>query len=145
MYLGSDEGCTFIETFGDSRGEDGAIEIAQAELGARCLSYMGLPPDLQVVDITGPGLARIGADGRLCSGDRYDLSRRWSRALWDHPSHPDGICYRARHDQEKVSLALFDRVQSHLITESRQGSLAHPQNTDVLTRILTTYRVSLIP
>jgi hypothetical protein len=145
MYIGGDESCAFVETFGDSRSEDGAIEISQAELESECLSYISLPPDLQVVDVTGPGLAHIGADGRLCSGDRYDLSQCWSRVLWDHPSHPDGIYYRARHDQGRATVALFDRVPDRLIIENRRGSLLHPQNADVLMRILGTYRVSLIP
>jgi hypothetical protein len=36
----------------------------------------------------------------LTSGSGYKNSQRWSRALRAHPSKPDGIYYRSRHDPE---------------------------------------------
>jgi hypothetical protein len=50
---------------------------------------------LRFVDLTGEGLAWIGADSRLASGS-YDVSQRWALALYRHPSQPDGLLYRTR-------------------------------------------------
>jgi hypothetical protein len=145
LYVGSDECCAFVESFGDSRAADGAIEIELADLDAKCLASLTVGKGITVIDLTGPGLANIGADGRLCSGDRYDISQAWSRAIWLHPSKPHGIYYRARHDQSRTSLALFDRVPPDGIREVLHGSLTQRSNTEFLTRILSTYRVSLLP
>jgi len=42
----------------------------------------------------------------LNTGD-YRISQRWAHAFQQHPSQPDGIYYRARHDTERFSVALF--------------------------------------
>lgn len=68
------------------------------------------------VDITGRGAAWISAAGEVSSGD-HKLSQKWSRALYEHPEEVDGILYRCRHDQEKQSVALFDREPGILSVE----------------------------
>ena len=65
---------------------------------------------LVLADLTGPGLARIGADDRICKGDDYDLSQRWALRLHWHPRQVDGILYGSRHDPSVRCVALFDRA-----------------------------------
>jgi len=97
-----------------------------------------------LVDLSGKGLARIGADARLTSGDDYALSHRWSKAIHDHPSQPDGILYRARHDPSRLSAALFDRLGSRLRAVPT-GSFLDPANVALLGRILDEFRFALMP
>jgi hypothetical protein len=45
----------------------------------------------------------------VCNGP-YAVTRAWALALHEHPSRPDGIRYRARHDDDGFAIALFDRA-----------------------------------
>lgn len=102
LYAGEDDYCGFIETFGRDLG----LRIVAAEdLGPRGRARIEVAGDLRLVDLTGQGLARIRADGRLTTGD-YRVARRWSLALHRHPDRPDGIMWRSRFDQSKTSFAL---------------------------------------
>lgn len=64
--------------------------------------------ELTLVDLTGAGLTKLDADGRLLTGD-YSLAQRWSAAFFGHPERPDGIYYRSRYDPERFCLALYER------------------------------------
>lgn len=67
---------------------------------------------LSFVDLAESGaLARLSADSRLFAGD-YDIAQLWSRAFYEYPLMKlDGILYPARHDQTRVSIAVFDRAE----------------------------------
>ncbi len=86
---------------------------------------------LRLVDLTGPALSQIGADGRLTTG-RYDISQQWALALHQHPEQPDGLLYRSRHDPSQLCAAIFDRAADAL-TASPLGSLADPTNAALRT------------
>lgn len=110
MYIGADIYCCFIETFGRlDRGDTDFRIVDRISLELRCVSQISSVRPLRLVDVTGPGLRRIGADGRLCTGD-HTQARLWALALWSHPDQPDGILYPARHDLSRKSVALFDRA-----------------------------------
>lgn len=110
LYVGATAGAAFIETFGHVTGDN---FVQQSELLLRGISLIHSSVVLQLVDLTGPGLARLGADERLCSGSQ-PLARKWSTALYAHPSAPGGILYRARHDPSELCAALFDRGEKSL-------------------------------
>lgn len=111
LYCGQDFYAAFIETLGWSTG---SRDISEKSLSTRRLASITSSRSLWFVDLTGSGLAHIGADAEICTGrDRY-LSQQWSRALWAHPSQPDGICYISRHDPPRVCYALFERVAVEL-------------------------------
>jgi hypothetical protein len=133
FYFGSDPECAFIETF---RQRLGVRTIALRELAAKTLSVISSSRTLRVVDLTGPGLAHIGADARLSAGE-HRVSRLWSRAFFDHPSRPDGILYPARHDPSRRAIALFEREDLEI--------WATPLGFDVLGQILATYRFAVLP
>ena len=83
----------------------------------RQLKTMGLAKirfkeTLRLIDmVTSGGLTRLGAESSLTSGSGYKNSQRWSRALRQHPSKPDGIYYRSRHDSARTAVALFDHCE----------------------------------
>ena len=108
----------FIETFGRRPGMD---VVSRRQLAVRSVALIDATRRLRLVDLTGPGLAHIGATGGLASGPR-PVAQLWSRALWEHPSRPDGLLFRARHDPSCLTVAIFSRA-AHVIRAAPQGSL----------------------
>jgi hypothetical protein len=148
LYLGRDPFCAFIETFGQAmrRDDRGLSVIGEYDLAERCLCCIDVKPGrgpFRLVDLTGAGLARIGADNRLntTTTDR-GLPQRWALALWRHPQRPDGLLYRVGHDPDRSGIALFDRVGDILIAHHADNVLARP---DALFPILSHYGFSLNP
>jgi hypothetical protein len=95
---------------------------------------------LKLVDLSGPGLAAIGADARLCVGD-YRVAQRWSRAFWVHPQKPDGILYLARHNPAIVCAAVFDRAP--VAAAHKLGPLLGPRLIHQTAALLDAYNVGL--
>lgn len=139
LYAAPDVYGAFIETFGQSTGRN---LVTTAALSARLLTRIEPSRTLALVDLTGPGLARIGADARLGDGD-HAVARRWALACWSHPTQPDGLCYRARHDPSRVAVGLFDRVAPSLRTVNLGGFL-DVRNAALLADILDAYRFGLL-
>lgn len=108
MYAAVAPHGAFIETFGN---QTGIRIISMSELAIRSISELICQQSLKLVDITGEGLAQIGADARLANGD-HQLAPRWARQFWSHPENVDGIYYRARHDASQFCAAIFDREKS---------------------------------
>jgi hypothetical protein len=141
LYVAKDEHGAFIETFGHATG---VRFVTEKELGARGLAAIAASRPLRLADLRAEGLARMGADAELTSGPDYDLSRRWARAIHEHPRQPDGILYRARHDPARVCAGIFDRARS-LITARRMGTFRARQHRMLLARVLDTYKFGLVP
>lgn len=148
-YLSDRPEGAFAEKFLQSSARDarGRSFITQVHLDAHRLCRVDLtagalrPP--RVVDLTGNGAVLIGADSRLCaSTDDRGLTQRWALSLWHHPAKPDGLLYPARHDMACLSVALFDRADHLLMSDSAADLL---QDSAELIAILRRYKVGLIP
>jgi hypothetical protein len=97
---------------------------------------------LKLVRLAGPGLARIGATAQVVHGGKpYDSPQAWSKALHRHPGNFDGIAYYARHDDEALCYAIFDRAAGALREASRKTGL----DQDWFWDIADTYGVGLAP
>jgi hypothetical protein len=145
LYVGADEQTAFIETFGrrETTGRLlGQNIVTRAELLERPRALVSMRRPLRLVDLTGVGLARIGADNRLSDGS-YSTSRRWALAFYLHPSQPDGVRYRSRHDPSRIIIAIFERAAA-AVSASPLGSLADPANASLLAEILETYGFDLL-
>lgn len=139
LYAGNDEYCAFVETFGHSLD----VRVAtRDDLKQRALSCLTVNRPLRLVDLTGSGLARLGADNRLCTGD-YLLAQRWARALWQHPEQPDGLYYRSRLDPARRCVAIFDRAEA-AISASSLGALSDSRHRRLLASLLDTYGIGLL-
>jgi len=116
MYVGDSLACCFVETFGrlDTPAATTVRSVSEARLRDVCIAVIAPVRPLALVDLTGPGLRRIGADARLIAGD-YSASQRWGLAIWAHPTQPDGMLYPARHDPSLQSVALFDRARDAVV------------------------------
>jgi len=145
-YVGADDACAFIETVTVAApalaGGRRTIPAGFLDLRGRAeATLLGAAP-LRLVDLTGQGLATLGADADLCSCRNYGVCQRWSRALHEHPESPDGLLYRARHDPSLLSVALFgDRVDGR-IAMARRGAWGDRANAAILVTILRRYRLA---
>jgi hypothetical protein len=139
LYVAADTHAAFIETFGRELGEK---RIEMVQVMSRALARIDQTRPLRFVDLTGPGLSRIGADNRLTAAS-YELSQQWALALYEHPDQPDGLLYRSRHDPSRLCAAIFDRAAGAL-TATSLGSLADASNAAMLADLLDRYEYSLI-
>jgi hypothetical protein len=114
--------------------------LSERYLRKRCASKIRFAGRLKLVDLSGSGLATIGADARLCVVD-YRVAQRWSRALWSHPQQPDGILYLSRHNPSIICAAIFDRAG--VATAEKLGSFLGPRLIRQTAALLDAYGVGL--
>lgn len=138
LYAAADPYGAFIETCGDT----GTRVVTTTSLSQRGWARVIPNRDLRLVDLSGPGLAHIGADERLCSGD-HAQAQHWSLALLRHPATVDGLYYRTRHDPSRIAVALFDRA-AKAVTIVRDGGLLEDRHQALLSDILDTYQFALL-
>lgn len=138
LYVGEDEYVPFIESFGRVHGKQ---IVEERILKQRYLARFDADRLLQLVDLTGSGLVKIGADARLTSGS-YEIARRWAKAIFEHPQGVDGVKYFSRLDNTRACFGLFDRISSHL-QETNLGTLLDNHAT-LLAQILDHYGYGLI-
>ncbi len=138
LYAGQDEACAFVEVFGDPL--DVRLLVLRT-LRQYCLAAVHVARPLRLVDLTGPGLRRLGADARLIGGTDYHYSQQWALALWRHPDGPDGLLYRPRHDPSRRAVAIFDRASTAIRTKPLRRLT---DDTKALGRLLDLYGFGLI-
>jgi hypothetical protein len=138
LYLARDHFGAFIETFGDSAGN--TVSIRTLEL--RSIAEVTVTASIRAIDLTAAGAAWVGAAGEVTAGE-HALSQRWAHALWSHPAKPEGIYYRARHDQSRFCVVIFDRAKK-LVILSSTTRLLDPAFRPRLGAMLDQYRFSLV-
>jgi hypothetical protein len=84
--------------------------LTMDEIRSRRLTRIRVRRPMTLVALHGPGLARAGVSATVTTGDNYARSREVARGIWARPERPDGVTYRARHDDGELSVALFDRA-----------------------------------
>jgi hypothetical protein len=108
-------------------------------LEARSFSNIEVRKPIQLVSLHGPALAQLGATAPVSSG-LHPPARQWSRAIYDHPTAPDGIAYRSNHDNGELCVALFERASARL---GAAGSQPIMTNRSRLAALLARYKVGL--
>lgn len=106
-YIGKSLEAAFVEVF---LRDVAARLLSRDALEERAASNLVATRDITLIKFHGNGLHRLGATAAVAHGS-YTVSQPWGRACWEHPSQPDGIVYRARHDDDELAIALFDRAQ----------------------------------
>jgi hypothetical protein len=97
---------------------------------------------LRLIALYGRGLARLGATAEVTHGGLpYDVPQTWSAQLHAHPAGADGIAYRARHDDDQVCYALFDRAVDRIEEIERRTDL----DADWFYELADRYGVGLAP
>jgi hypothetical protein len=115
--------------------------IPEAELKVRSLARLRVRAPLRLVAMHGKALRAHGADASVVQGP-YPITWEWSAAFHAHPSAPDGICYRARHDDSGFSIALFERAKGK-IEHTSSIELLDPMFARELAQWLDRYQVGL--
>jgi hypothetical protein len=114
LYVAEDRHGAFAESFGQLLSKapiDLPRPITTDQLRSRMVSEISCNAPVRLVDLTGSGLARIGADSRLFAGEHMQ-AQAWSRALFEHPAGIDGILYPPRHDPQRRAAAIFEKEHS---------------------------------
>jgi RES domain len=106
-YFGATREASFAEVF---LRVPPVYVVTMSELRIRRLSRITVTRPVQLVELHGPGLARVGISGTASAGADYQISRRAAIELWQRPEQYDGLVYRARHDDDELSIALYDRA-----------------------------------
>lgn len=151
LYAAEDAFGAFVESFGRKPGR---TLVSWEKLRVTPLSAIEPKRPLRLVDLTGAGLVGIGATAGI-STDVYRKAQAWSRALYHHPSGPDGLRYRLKHDPSRVGVALFDRAanaaspatgdaESGTIRSRSVGTLVAAGQRKLLAEILREYGFGLV-
>ena len=75
---------------------DGHIDdllLDERDLTIRSYATIEVTEALSLVDLRGDGPLRMGIPSDVARGSKQSLARRWSLAIYGHPSKPDGIIY----------------------------------------------------
>jgi hypothetical protein len=149
--------------FNDPAGKYGVLYAARSLRGAFAETFLREPgrtllaPDfiakkgyvrlvatrpLRLIRFAGPGLARIGATAEVAhSGPPYDIPQAWSAELHTHSANADGIAYHARHDDEALCFAIFDRASTAIREQDRDLDV----DSDWFWEVAEVYGVGLAP
>jgi len=68
------------------------------------------------VNISGPGLALNHANAGVGAHFEYTNSQAYSAAVYRHPDIVAGVAYRCRHDNDLTAYALFDRIETAIVS-----------------------------
>lgn len=82
---------------------------------------------LNLADLTGAALKRLGGHGELSGTANYQITQAWSHAVFQNPAKFDGFIYMSRHLNTEKAVMLFDRARSKIRMASAQPLLSHPQ------------------
>jgi hypothetical protein len=75
----------------------------------------------------------------------YDAPQSWSKAIHALPTAPDGVAYRARHDDDAFCYAIFDRAAPNLEEESREADVDRDWDRDWFWSLADAYGIGLAP
>lgn len=121
MYASKEIYGAFAETFLRHPGKT-LLELAFVKSKGHVI--LEATREMQFIKLAGKGLAKLGATAEVVHGGLpYDTPQAWSAALHAHPREVDGIAYNARHDDEQLCYAIFERAASAIIV--------HTQDTDL--------------
>jgi hypothetical protein len=121
LYVADAAHGAFAETFLRSPGRT-LLDVGL--LGDKAYVTLRLVSDVTLIRLTGPGLAKLGATAEVAHGGLpYDVSQIWSKALWESFANAHGIAYRARHDDEALCYALYDRAAAVVREAQRRTDL----------------------
>ncbi|WP_407175372.1 RES family NAD+ phosphorylase [Bradyrhizobium sp. STM 3562] len=139
LYAAREPFGAFAETF---LRQPGRTLINASLLRRKAYVRLEIAADLRLIRLAGPSLAILGATAEVVHGGLpYDVPQAWSKALFDHPLRLDGIAYYARHDDEALCYAIFDRARGSVRENDRETNL----DQNWFWQLAQRYRVGLSP
>lgn len=124
MYVSEQRDGGFAETF--LRNPDATL-VSLKLIMAKGYVRFETTRELALVQLYGPGLARVGATAEVSHrSPPYDITQAWSKALRDAFPRVAGIAYTSRHDDVAVCFALFEQARDALHEVERETNLMQP-------------------
>jgi hypothetical protein len=139
LYVARSVAGAFAETFLRTPGR---TLLDPGLIAAKAYAELVLARDARAIELHGPGAAILGATAELTHGPPpYDLSQAWSTALHLHPCNADGLAYRARHNDDEICLAVFERAAAAVQVVRREEKL----DNEWFYELMETYEVGIAP
>lgn len=138
-YLSLSPSGAFAETL--IRTPSGQI-LQKSDLRNYCLTRIQTRKTLRLAHCHGEGLKRNGLDSRISSYVDRSSTQSIVREFHDHNDKPDGLIYRARHDDDQMSIALFERASAKLAEPEQPVSWMNAGSN--LDEVLDRYGIALI-
>lgn len=139
LYCARETSGAFAETFLRSPGRR---LIDTSLLGRKAYVRLQVRSELKLIKLAGSGLAVLGATAEVVHGGLpYDVPQAWSKALFGHRINADGIAYYARHDDEALCYAIFDRASAGVTEVERNPNL----DQDWFWQLALRYKVGMAP
>lgn len=109
IYFGSSLKVCFLERIlRDIRnGRLGDVPIPYAELEQLMCAEIVTARPLNLVDLRGDNLVKMGVPTDAVRASSHRLGQKWSLAFWLHKQRPHGILYYSRLNDE-INMALYD-------------------------------------
>jgi hypothetical protein len=120
--------------------DGGAWIVPHHDIDRRWIvSYTPPARELQLLDLTGVHLKRLGLNNDVCSGSDYAFTQALSRAVHDQVPEADGIYYLSRQLNTQFAAAFFERsalkcgaANTKLDTHSRYPALLNMFGVEIL-------------
>jgi hypothetical protein len=139
LYVAKSLPGAFAETFLRTPGLN---QLPTDFLARKAYVTLTIRRPLKLAKMAGAGLARIGATAQVVHGGKpYDCPQAWSGAHYRHPAAFDGIAYYARHDDEALCYAIFERAEGAVREAARETNI----DKDWFWDIAEIYGVGLAP
>jgi len=139
LYVAKEATGAFAETF---LRRPGSTLVDSVLLSQKAYVRLTVTSDLTLIKLAGPSLAILGATAEVVhAGLPYDVPQAWSKALWEHPANAHGIAYYARHDDEALCYALYDRSRPAVAEAERRTDL----DQDWFWQLAMQYKVGMAP
>jgi hypothetical protein len=139
LYASEGREGAFAETF--LRNPDETL-VSMKLIGSKGYVRFETTRALTLVQLYGPGLARVGATAEVSHrSPPYAVTQAWSKALHDAFPAICGIAYTSRHDDQAVCFAFFDVAGRALREVEREDNLMQPWFGDLVDR----YRLGIEP
>ncbi len=121
LYCAKDPRGGFAETF---LREPGRTQLPATLIARYGMARLTASQTLRLAMLHGPGLARMGATAEVTHGGLpYAPAQAWSGAIHGHGDRVDGVAYTARHDDNQLCYAIFDRARGGIVEASRDIDL----------------------
>lgn len=88
--------------------------LSMEDMTNYCLSVVRLARPLQLIHCHGEGLSLNGIEASISSTADRATTMALSVRLHEHTQLADGLVYRARHNDDQLSVVLYDRARSAL-------------------------------
>lgn len=114
-YCGQQLDTAIAETvLHDELPDKGQFKIRQEDIDSRYLVTFAAGDDdgmLNLADLTGRHLKRLGGDNALSAEHPYDMPQQWSAAVHAHPANVDGFVFVSKQLNDKRAVVVFDRAR----------------------------------